>query len=45
MNGDEDEEFNGFLALHVASLQASRVPAIYWKSLYYKIVNEVCLSG
>ncbi|XP_071389140.1 tubulin--tyrosine ligase-like protein 12 [Centroberyx affinis] len=45
MNGDENEEFNAFLALHAAALHASRIPQIYWKSLYYKIVNEIYDAG
>ncbi|KAM4614805.1 tubulin--tyrosine ligase-like protein 12 [Polymixia lowei] len=45
MNGDEDEEFTGFLALHAAVLQSSRIPNIYWKSLYNKLVHEIYDAG
>lgn len=40
MNGEE-EQFNTFLSLHSAALQSSRIPRLYWKSLYYKLINEV----
>nr|XP_046153343.1 tubulin--tyrosine ligase-like protein 12 isoform X1 [Oncorhynchus gorbuscha] len=44
MNGEE-EHFNTFLSLHSAALQSSRIPSLYWKSLYYKLINEVYDAG
>ncbi|XP_046873660.1 tubulin--tyrosine ligase-like protein 12 isoform X2 [Hypomesus transpacificus] len=44
-NETEDDEFNTFLALHSAALQSSRIPPIYWKSLFYKLANEVYDAG
>lgn len=44
-NEDEHEEFNVFLSLHSAALQSSRIPPIYWKSLYYKLAHEVYDAG
>ncbi|XP_029901989.1 tubulin--tyrosine ligase-like protein 12 [Myripristis murdjan] len=45
MNGDEDEEFSAFVALHGAALLASKIPQTYWRSLQRKIVNEVYDAG
>lgn len=42
MNGDDDEEFTVFVALHAAALQSSGIPQIYWRTLHHKINNEVC---
>uniref|UniRef100_A0A4W5NMQ5 Tubulin tyrosine ligase-like family, member 12 n=1 Tax=Hucho hucho TaxID=62062 RepID=A0A4W5NMQ5_9TELE len=44
MNGEE-KHFNTFLSLHSAALQSSRIPRMYWKSLYYKLLNEVYDAG
>lgn len=41
LNGDEDEEFSAFVALHAAALQSAGIPHIYWRSLHHKITNEV----
>ena len=41
MNGDEDEDFRVFVALHAGALQSAGVPPVYWKSLHHKITNEV----
>ncbi|KAK9525270.1 hypothetical protein VZT92_015997 [Zoarces viviparus] len=45
MNGDEDDEFNVFVALHAGALQSSRIPTIYWRSLHHKITNEIYDAG
>ncbi|XP_012995555.2 tubulin--tyrosine ligase-like protein 12 [Esox lucius] len=44
VNGD-DEQFTAFLSLHSAALQSSRIPQLYWKSLYYKLINELYDAG
>ncbi|KAL0962628.1 hypothetical protein UPYG_G00343010 [Umbra pygmaea] len=41
----QDEQFTSFLSLHSAALQSSRVPQLYWKSLYYKLINELYDAG
>ncbi|KAJ8402457.1 hypothetical protein AAFF_G00369460 [Aldrovandia affinis] len=41
----EDEEFEGLIRLHSAALKSSRIPPLYWKSLFYKIANEVFDAG
>ncbi|KAG5830699.1 hypothetical protein ANANG_G00313400 [Anguilla anguilla] len=41
----EDEEFEGFLRLHSAALKSSKIPPLYWKSLFYKLANEVFDAG
>ncbi|KAG9342650.1 hypothetical protein JZ751_016087 [Albula glossodonta] len=41
----EDEEYEAFLRLHSAALKSSRIPPLYWKSLYYKLANEVFDAG
>lgn len=41
MNGEGDNEFMGFLALHAGPLHAAGVPQIYWKALHHKLNNEV----
>lgn len=38
---EEDDEYKVFLALHTAALKAARIPPLYWKSLHYKLKNEV----
>ncbi|XP_040886527.1 tubulin--tyrosine ligase-like protein 12 [Toxotes jaculatrix] len=45
MNGDEDEEFRAFEALHAGALRSSRIPPIYWRSLHHKITNEIYDAG
>uniref|UniRef100_A0AAQ4RE03 Tubulin tyrosine ligase-like family, member 12 n=1 Tax=Gasterosteus aculeatus aculeatus TaxID=481459 RepID=A0AAQ4RE03_GASAC len=45
MNGDEDEEFQAFVALHAGALQSSQIPTIYWRSLHHKITNEIYDAG
>ncbi|XP_031144051.1 tubulin--tyrosine ligase-like protein 12 [Sander lucioperca] len=45
MNGDGDEEFTGFVALHGGALQSSGIPPIYWRSLHHKITNEIYDAG
>ncbi len=42
-DGDGDEEFTVFMALHAGTLQSSGIPQIHWRSLHHKITNEVCL--
>jgi len=41
VNGEEDEEYQVFLALHSPALKAARIPPLYWKSLHLKLTNEV----
>ena len=43
MNGDNlyDELESSFIELHKAQLKSSRLPEIYWKSLFRKIQEEV----
>ncbi|KAL6117127.1 ttll12 [Pungitius sinensis] len=45
LNGDEDEEFQAFVALHAGALQASQIPTVYWRSLHHKITNEIYDAG
>ncbi|XP_068442719.1 tubulin--tyrosine ligase-like protein 12 isoform X2 [Clinocottus analis] len=45
MNGDKDEEFDVFVALHAGALQSSRIPPAYWRSLHHKITNEIYDAG
>ncbi|XP_044041816.1 tubulin--tyrosine ligase-like protein 12 isoform X1 [Siniperca chuatsi] len=45
MNGDEDDEFRAFVALHAGALQSSGIPQIYWRSLHHKITNEIYDAG
>ncbi|XP_041636464.1 tubulin--tyrosine ligase-like protein 12 [Cheilinus undulatus] len=45
LQGDEDEEFAAFVALHAGALQSSGIPQIYWKSLHHKITNEIYDAG
>ncbi|XP_070848074.1 tubulin--tyrosine ligase-like protein 12 [Chaetodon trifascialis] len=45
MNGEEDEEFKVFVALHAGALQSSGIPQIYWRSLHQKITNEIYDAG
>lgn len=45
LNGDEDEEFSAFVALHAAALQSAGIPHIYWRSLHHKITNEIYDAG
>ncbi|XP_035003717.1 tubulin--tyrosine ligase-like protein 12 [Hippoglossus stenolepis] len=45
MDGDVDEHFSSFLALHTGALRASGIPHIYWKSLHQKITNEIYDAG
>nr|XP_023663286.1 tubulin--tyrosine ligase-like protein 12 isoform X1 [Paramormyrops kingsleyae] len=40
-----DEEYQIFLSLHEAALMSCRIPPLYWKSLYYKLSNEVFDAG
>lgn len=42
MNGEDDNEFTGFLALHAGALHAAGIPQLYWRSLHHKLHNEVC---
>lgn len=42
MNGDEDEEFTAFVAVHAGALRSSGIPQTYWRSLHHKITSEVC---
>ncbi|KAL4660317.1 tubulin-tyrosine ligase-like protein 12 [Arapaima gigas] len=46
-NGYEQdgEEYRLFVELHAAALKSSRIPPLYWKTLYYKLVNEVFDAG
>ncbi|KAM6987138.1 tubulin--tyrosine ligase-like protein 12 [Aplochiton taeniatus] len=45
MNGNNDEHFDNFVALHSGALQSSRIPPLYWKGLFYKLVNEIYDAG
>ncbi|KAI4802867.1 hypothetical protein CesoFtcFv8_026105 [Champsocephalus esox] len=45
MNGNEDEDFRDFVALHAGALQSSGIPLIYWRSLHDKITNEIYDAG
>lgn len=45
MNGDEDEEFRAFEALHAGALRSSGIPQMYWRSLHHKITNEIYDAG
>ncbi|XP_061085532.1 tubulin--tyrosine ligase-like protein 12 [Conger conger] len=40
-----EEEFEGFISLHSAALKSSKIPPLYWKSLFYKLANEVFDAG
>ncbi|XP_036376201.1 tubulin--tyrosine ligase-like protein 12 [Megalops cyprinoides] len=42
---EEDKEFQLFFQLHSAALKSSRIPPLYWKSLFYKLTNEVFDAG
>ncbi|XP_066561366.1 tubulin--tyrosine ligase-like protein 12 isoform X3 [Amia ocellicauda] len=41
----EEEEFKHFIDLHGPALKSSRIPPIYWKSLHYKLANEIFDAG
>lgn len=41
VNGEDDEEYRLFLALHTPALKAARIPPLYWRSLHLKLTNEV----
>lgn len=45
MNGEGDNEFMGFLALHAAALHAAGVPQLYWRTLHHKLNKEVFFSA
>ncbi|XP_048829046.1 tubulin--tyrosine ligase-like protein 12 isoform X1 [Brienomyrus brachyistius] len=45
MNDSADEEYQIFLSLHEAALMSCRIPPLYWKSVYYKLSNEVFDAG
>uniref|UniRef100_A0A7N9AX52 Tubulin tyrosine ligase-like family, member 12 n=1 Tax=Mastacembelus armatus TaxID=205130 RepID=A0A7N9AX52_9TELE len=45
MNGNRDEEFQAFEALHAGALRSSGLPQIYWRSLHHKITNEIYDAG
>ncbi|XP_056605229.1 tubulin--tyrosine ligase-like protein 12 [Triplophysa dalaica] len=45
VNGEEDEEYRLFLALHTPALKAARIPPLYWRSLHLKLTNEVFDAG
>uniref|UniRef100_A0A8C4GVU7 Tubulin tyrosine ligase-like family, member 12 n=1 Tax=Dicentrarchus labrax TaxID=13489 RepID=A0A8C4GVU7_DICLA len=45
MNGDGDEEFTVFVALHAGALQSSGIPPLYWRSLHHKITSEIYDAG
>ncbi|XP_070709918.1 tubulin--tyrosine ligase-like protein 12 [Pempheris klunzingeri] len=45
VNGEEDEEFRAFVALHSGALQSSGIPQTYWRSLHHKITNEIYDAG
>ncbi|XP_060759389.1 tubulin--tyrosine ligase-like protein 12 [Neoarius graeffei] len=42
---EEDKEYQLFLALHTAALEAAQIPTLYWKSLHYKLKHEVFDAG
>ncbi|XP_066525555.1 tubulin--tyrosine ligase-like protein 12 [Hoplias malabaricus] len=44
-NGAEDEEYRAFLTVHSAALRSAGVPPLYWRSLHYKLSNEVFDAG
>uniref|UniRef100_A0AAY4D584 Tubulin--tyrosine ligase-like protein 12 SET-like domain-containing protein n=1 Tax=Denticeps clupeoides TaxID=299321 RepID=A0AAY4D584_9TELE len=44
-DSEEDEAFRLFLGAHTAALQASKIPALYWRSLHLKLANEVFDAG
>ncbi|XP_018603634.1 tubulin--tyrosine ligase-like protein 12 [Scleropages formosus] len=43
--GEDGEEYRLFVKLHEAALKSSRIPPLYWRSLYYKLANEVFDAG
>ncbi|KAK2858673.1 hypothetical protein Q5P01_003293 [Channa striata] len=45
LNGDDEEHFRAFVAVHAGALQSSGVPQVHWRSLYHKITNEVYDAG
>ncbi|KAI4899274.1 hypothetical protein NFI96_020590 [Prochilodus magdalenae] len=45
IHGGEDEEYKTFLALHSPALKAAGIPPLYWKTLHYKLSNEVFDAG
>ena len=45
IHGEEDEEYKTFLALHSPALKAAGIPPLYWKTLHYKLSNEVHTGG
>ncbi|AWO97884.1 putative tubulin--tyrosine ligase-like protein 12 [Scophthalmus maximus] len=45
MDGDEDEEFASFVALHTGALCAAGIPHTYWRSLHHKIACEIYDAG
>ena len=45
MDGDDEEEFCAFEALHSGALRSSGIPRTYWRSLHRKITGEVCVQG
>ncbi|XP_028673574.1 tubulin--tyrosine ligase-like protein 12 [Erpetoichthys calabaricus] len=40
-----EESFDQFLVQHETALRSSAVPQIFWKSLHYKLINEVFDAG
>ncbi|MBN3312321.1 TTL12 protein, partial [Atractosteus spatula] len=42
---EEGDAYELFLSLHGAALKASRIPPVYWRSLHYKLTNEVFDAG
>ncbi|XP_030630015.1 tubulin--tyrosine ligase-like protein 12 [Chanos chanos] len=44
-NDVEDEDYKLFVHVHSPALRASRIPPIYWRSLYYKLANEIFDAG
>ncbi|XP_061923037.1 tubulin--tyrosine ligase-like protein 12 isoform X2 [Entelurus aequoreus] len=43
--GDEDEEFNTFVALYAKALNSCGIPEMYWRSLHQKITNQIFDAG
>lgn len=43
-NGIENEEFNGFLALHLVQLQASGVPEVKFRICYFAETSKLSHS-
>lgn len=41
MNGEGDNEFMEFSALHAGALHAAGIPQLYWRTLHHKLNKEV----